>query len=76
MCDDGSISAPQLKEDFVHGSLYPPVSVNNAIWMVAADMAKEAAEKNKTFSEFRSAPQPLPQTPSPPAPQLPPYERL
>ena len=68
MCDDGSISAPQLKEDFVHGSLYPPVSVNNAIWMVAADMAKEAAEKNKTFSEFRSAPQPP--DPSPPAPSL------
>lgn len=44
---------PQLKEDFIHDSLYPPVSVNNAIWMVAADMAKEAIEKNREFNEFR-----------------------
>jgi hypothetical protein len=42
----------QVKDDFVHGSLHPPVSVNNAIWMVATDMAKEAVEKNKTFNDF------------------------
>lgn len=43
----------QVKEDFVHGSLHPPVSVNNAIWMVASDMAKEAVEKDKSFNDFR-----------------------
>jgi hypothetical protein len=46
---------PQVKEDFVHGSLHPPVSVNNAIWMVATDMAKEAVEKNKSFNDFTHA---------------------
>lgn len=44
---------PQLKEDFIHDWLYPPVSVNNAIWMVAADMAKEAIEKKRQFNDFR-----------------------
>ena len=43
---------PQVKEDFVHGSLHPPVSINNAIWMVATDMAKEAVERDKTFNSF------------------------
>jgi len=42
----------QLKDEFIHAKLYPPVSINTAVWMAAIDMAGEANAKNKSLEEL------------------------